>query len=344
MKSISGQEARSAAGAEGRADARTSLGYDPAVPTVLFLQDLGVERRLVEELLATDGLALEVAWAEAPAGVPPQDVAALVTINRPVAPDLLDRFPGVRFVAVAFTGYDAVDCDACRNRGIAVANAPGYATDSTAELTLGLALALLREIPRADREVRSGGWALERPGAELRGKAVGIVGTGAIGIRVTELFRAFGCRLFGWSRTRRAPFQELGGTYFDDLGTLFAEVDLVTLHVPHTPDTEGLIGAAELAQMKPSAFLVNTSRGKVIDQEALVAALRDGHLAGAALDVFGPEPLPLDHPLRTLPNVVRTPHLAFRTAEALERRARITVANLKAFFERGVPLHPVPWE
>lgn len=310
------------------------------MPKVLFLQDLGVERARVGGLLAEAVPGLEAAWGSASAVDAPEEVEALVTIRAPVGPELLAGLPNLRVVAVAFTGHEVVDLPACRERGIAVANAPGYATDSAAELTLGLALALLREIPRADRKVTADGWELDRPGAELRGRRVGVVGTGAIGQRAAELFRAFGCPLLGWSRTERPAFRELGGRYVGDLGDLFAEADLVTLHVPHTAETTGLVGAAELARMKPAAYLVNTSRGAVIDQEALVEVLREGRIAGAALDVFDPEPLPHGHPLRTLANVVRTPHLAFRTAEALERRARITADNLRAFFE-GRRLHRV---
>ncbi len=211
-------------------------------------------------------------------------------------------------------------------------NVPEYATTATAELALGLALALLREIPRADRRLRSLAWGLEAPGRELRGQTVGIVGTGRIGCEAARLFRAFGCEVLGWSRSPSARFAELGGQGCATLDELLAASDLVSLHLPLTRETRGILGARELALLRPGARLVNVARGALVDAGALHAALRAGRIAGAALDVFEAEPFAGVPPLHELDNVVLAPHLGFRTSEALARRFETTLENLVAFF------------
>lgn len=316
---------------------RRPAPIDPPSPSrpeaVLFLEDLDVDRARVEELLAATGHPFRAAWPNGEDPPDPQEVFALVTVRTRVDEALLGTFPGAKLVAVAFTGYDAVDLDACRARGVAVANVPGYATDSTAELAVALTLGVLRQIPAAHQGVAGGGWKLPEPGRELAGKPVGVVGTGTVGLRAAALFRAFGCALFGWSRTPKQEFLDLGGEYLPDLGSLFGKVEIVSIHLPLTGETEGIIGAELLAELRPSAVLVNTSRGGVIDQDALVDALATGRFAGAGLDVLAEEPPAEDDPIRRQPRVILTPHLGYRTREALERRAAVTVENLKAFVE-----------
>ena len=297
---------------------------------ILFLQDLDLPRRQVLDLMREMGLPLEPEWRDSGE---PDRVAALVTVNAPVDTKLLARFPRLRLVSVAFTGYDHVDLSACRRRGIAVCNVPGYATAATAELTVGLTLALLRRLPHGDRIVRRGGWSEIPPGVELAGKTAGIIGTGDIGLRVARVFAAMDSRVIGWSRTHRAEFTALGGAYVDSLDDLLRRADIVTLHVPLNDSTRGLIGRRELACMKRSAVLINTARGPIVDEAALVEALREHRIAGAALDVFSQEPLPPDHPLLLHDNVVLTPHTGYRTGEALQRRARIALENVRAFFD-----------
>jgi D-3-phosphoglycerate dehydrogenase len=200
-----------------------------------------------------------------------------------------------------------------------------------AELTIALMICLLRDIPRGDRTVRAGGWKLERWGTEMAGKTVGIVGTGAIGLRVAELCGAFKCKLIGWSRTKRQAFTDLGGQYLPR-SQVFSQADVVSIHLALNKDTQGIVGTEELGVMKPGACLVNTARGRVVDKTALIIALKEGRIR-AALDVFDQEPLPQDDPLLQVDHALLTPHLAFRTNEALHRRAAVTVQNIRAFLD-----------
>ncbi|MBU0718304.1 MAG: hydroxyacid dehydrogenase [Planctomycetes bacterium] len=301
--------------------------------TLLFLQKLGIEHDVIPQLIREARLPLNPAWGNWRDVDSPEDVFGIVTVQATVNDEILDHFPNVKVIAVAFTGYDCLDLDACRRRGIAAYNVPGYSTDSVAELTLALAISLLRDIPAADRQMRSGGWRLGSHGIELAGKTVGILGTGAIGRRAAELFKACRCKLIGWSRTERKEFADLGGQYLP-LPEVLAGADIISLHLPLGPQTEGIISADELALMKPGAVLINTARGKLVDKAALIQALEEQRIR-AALDVFDEEPLPPGDPIRKLPGTLLTPHLAFQTREALLRRARITIQNIKSFMDGG---------
>lgn len=262
---------------------------------------------------------------------------AVVLSNFPFRAEVMERCPGLKFVCVAFTGVDHVDVDYCRAHGIAVSNCAGYSTVAVADLVFGMAIALARNILPCDARCRSGGVKDGLVGFELEGKTFGVVGTGAIGRRVARIANAFGCRVLAWSRTRR----ELPGVEYVDFDTLLRESDIVSLHVPQTAETAGLIGEAELKKMKKSAFLINTARGPVVQSTALAAALRDGEIAGAAVDVFDKEP-PLDpaDPLLHAPNLLCTPHIAFATRQAFEKRAAIVGENLAAWL-RGAPINKI---
>ena len=299
---------------------------------LLFLQKLGVGTEVLQRLITEAGVPLAPIWEDWRTVEAPEEVLAIVTVQATVDDEILHRFPNVRLIAVAFTGYDCLDLDACRRRGIAVYNVPAYSTDSVAELTLALAICLLRDIPRQDRRIRAGGWKLDGHGSELADKVVGILGTGTIGLRVAELFKACKCGLIAWSRTRRKAFTDLGGTYLSKEAVL-SGADIVTLHLPLTPQTVGIVGEGELALMKPEAYLINTARGPVVETAALLRAVREGRIR-AALDVFDKEPLPPDDLTASLEGTVLTPHIAFQTHEALHRRAEITVQNIKAFLEK----------
>jgi len=298
---------------------------------ILFLESLGVDRQVVQRLVADAGLPFTAVWGDRRQIENPDDVVAYVTVRDPIRDEMFDHFPNARVISVAFTGFDTIDLDACRQRGIAVYNVPHYSTDSVAELTIALTICLLRDIPRRDQRLRAGIWKSERWGTELAGKTVGIVGTGAIGLRAAELFKAFRCELLGWSRTERDAFADLGGMYvaWDDL---FSRSDVVSLHIPLSFETEHLVGGRELGLMKPGACLINTARGKLVDKAALVHVLGNGHIR-AALDVFDQEPIPQDDPLFEPGNTLLTPHIAFKTDEALLRRAQMTVRNIKWFLE-----------
>ena len=257
---------------------------------------------------------------------------AVVLSNFPFRREVMERCPELKMVCVAFTGVDHVDVDYCRERGIAVSNCAGYSTVAVADLVFGLVIALARNILPCDARCRTGGTKDGLVGFELEGKTFGVIGAGAIGSRVARIAAAFGCRVLVWSRTKK----ELPDAEFVSLDTLLRESDIVSLHVPQTPETIGLIGKAELAKMKPTAFLINTARGPVVDTAALAEALKNGTIAGAGVDVFDVEPpIPADNPLWETPNLVCTPHVAFASAQAFEKRAVIVGENLKAWLSGG---------
>lgn len=258
-------------------------------------------------------------------------VTGIVNVKKPLDATFLRRFTSLKFIAVAFTGYDSVDGKWCRDNNIAVYNVPEYSTHSVAELTIALAINLLREIPKGNSLIQNGGWALEMPGIELHSKTIGIVGTGAIGTKVAAIFRAFGCQIMGWSRTHRQEFIDLGGKYTNSLTEVFAQADIITIHTPSNAETFHLIGDPEISAMKSTSYIINTARGPIIDSAALVRALQSHKIAGAALDVFDNEPIEKNSPLLTLPNVILTPHIAFKTKEALHRKALITLKNIQSF-------------
>jgi glyoxylate reductase len=254
---------------------------------------------------------------------------------------LLDRAPRLKVIANVAVGYDNVDVAACTERGIAVCNTPGVLTDATADATLALMLAVSRRVVEADRFIRSGGWRYWTPtllvGQDLTEATVGIVGMGRIGREVARRVRAFRARVVYYSRRRYPEVEaELGATYVD-LPTLLAESDFVTLHVPATPETRHLIGAAELAQMKPTAYLINAARGPIVDQAALAEALRAGRIAGAGLDVYDPEPIPADDPLLRLDNVVLMPHVGAATLRTRQRMSELAARNLIAVLKGQPP-------
>jgi glyoxylate reductase len=258
--------------------------------------------------------------------------AGLVTVpTDAVDGALLDAAgPELQVVAQHAVGFDNVDLAAATARGVVVTNTPGVLTAATAEFTLALLLALVRRVAEGDRIVREGGpWSWEPTamlGAGLAGKTLGIVGRGRIGEEVARLAGAFGMRVVHSSRSGGVPLEQL-----------LAEADVVSLHVPLTPETRHLVDAAALARMRPTAVLVNTSRGPVVDEEALADALVAGRLAGAALDVYEREP-DVEPRLRRLPNVVLTPHIASATAEAREAMGMLCVDSLRAvLLERRLP-------
>ena len=246
--------------------------------------------------------------------------ALIVRSETRVTADLLTRGPNLRVIARAGTGVDNIDVHAATRRGIAVMNAPGANTVSAAEHAMGLLLAQARHIPWAAEAMRRGEWDRKRfEGTELRGKTIGIVGLGRIGGHVAQLARAFGMHVVGhdpYLSPERAAELQLKLLPLDQL---LGQADVVTLHVAHTEQTHHLINAVRLKLMKPTAVLVNTARGELVDEAALADAVRDKRIGGAAIDVFAVEPLPADSPLRKLERVILTPHLAASTAEAQER-------------------------
>lgn len=313
--------------------ATAALGADEEQPVVLLLEapaEDAVPVNLVEDTFANHDL--KVIWEGKPAEVPATSVVALVTVKKVVDAAMLDRFPSLRLVSVAFTGYDHVDLAECRRRGVAVANVPGYSTDGVAELCFGLIFSLLRHIPIAHQHVRSGKWAWP-PGNELSGKRLGVIGTGQIGIRVCEIGKAFKVsKILGFDMVKNPKFEQLGGEYVGSLATLFLHADVLIVAVALTNETRGLVSAKLLKLLRPDSIFINCARGAIVDEEALTKMLGEGRFR-AGLDVYAVEPLRSDHPLRSIPesHLVTVPHLAYKCQESLRRRQDISLANILAF-------------
>lgn len=261
----------------------------------------------------------------------PELEGLLSLLTDPVDAELIDAAPALRAISNYAVGTDNVDLDAASERGIPVGNTPEVLTESTADLALALILGVSRRLVEGDAYVRRGDWHTWEPelllGRDLHGATVGIVGRGRIGQAVGRRLEGFGCELL---------YTDVGvGVSLEEL---LERSDYVTLHCPLTPDTRGLIDDEALGRMKATAYLVNTSRGPVVDTEALTRALNEGEIAGAALDVTDPEPLPGDHPLLEAPGLLVLPHIASATHATRERMAEMAVDNLLA----GLAGKPMP--
>jgi glyoxylate reductase len=296
-----------------------------------------VTRRLVGEALRRLAATHDVVvW---PGDLPPspehlrERVAGaeglLCLLTERVDEALLDAAPDLKVIANYAVGTDNVDLEACARRGIPVGRTPDVLTDATADLTWALLLAITRRLPEAHRAVRAGDWHTWEParwlGLGLAGRTLAVIGAGRIGQAVARRAEGFGMEVRFASRD-------------DDPLEVIAKADVITLHAPLTPETEHLIDDEALQRVKPGAYLVNTSRGGLVDQEALADALREGRLAGAGLDVTDPEPLPPDHPLLEAPNLLVVPHIGSATREARAAMTAISVANLEA----GLAGEPLP--
>lgn len=256
------------------------------------------------------------------------EIVVLSNIKYPAS--VMEKNPNLKYVCDAFTGYDHIDMDYCRQNGIQVSNCAGYSTVAVADLVFGLLLDVCRNISTLNSIVRQGGTKDGLVGPELEGKRFGVVGAGAIGTRVMKIAQAFGCEVVCYSRTKK----EIPGVEFMPLEELLHTSDFVSLHVPQTPETTGMIGAEQLALMKPAAVLINCARGPVVDSKALAAALNEGRIAGAGIDVLEMEPpFPAEHPLLNSKNTVVTPHVAFASHQAMEKRAVIVANNVESFLK-----------
>jgi glyoxylate reductase len=254
---------------------------------------------------------------------------------------LFDRLPGVKVVSNFGVGVDHIDVRAANQRGIPVGNTPGVLDGATADLAMALLLAAGRRVIEGDRYARGPNFLRYDPsfmlGREVHGSTIGILGMGRIGRQVATRARGFGMNILYHNRKRDDEAEIAIGAQYAMRDELLASADYVVLTLPLTPETRGFIGRAELAKMKPTATLVNVARGAVVDKDALAEALAAGRLHAAALDVTDPEPLPRDHALLTLDNVIITPHLGSATEETRRKMAEISVANLFAALE-GRPL------
>ena len=266
--------------------------------------------------------------------IEPAEVIINVRAYTALDDDAMAHAPQLKMISILGTGTDNVDLEAARRRGVVVTNTPGVGAPSVAELTLGLMLAVTRAIPLSDIRVRRGTWQ-HVEGPELDGKTLGLLGLGAIGARVASIAgHGLGMRVIAWSFNPDQTRAERLGVELVDRDEVFRESDVVSVHLRNTPEVRNLVGARELALMKPSAYLINTARGALVDSDALAAALRAGTIAGAGLDVFTEEPLPPErNPFLDLPNVVLTPHLGAVTVEANARSRAMPIDNIIAFLE-----------
>ena len=252
---------------------------------------------------------------------------------------LLERLPRLRLISIFGTGTDKVDLAAATEFGVVVTNTPGATSISVAELNMGLLLDVARSISLLDRKVREGDW--HNPfGMQLRGKTLGLVGLGSIGAEVARIAQAFGMRVIGWSFRNDPARASRLGIELVEFDELLRTSDVVSLHVRNTPQAAGMIGRREIDLMKPASVLINTARAAIVDQDALLEALKSGRIAGAGLDVHLEEPLPPDNPWVKMENVVLTPHAGAMTQDAFDREAAIGVDNVVAFLE-GAPTNVV---
>ena len=272
--------------------------------------------------------------------------AQIVLLNKaPITREVLDACPNIRLICVLATGYNVVDCEEARARGIVVCNVPDYGTNAVAQFTFAMLLELCHQVGHHSSLVHQGAWSScpdfcfwDTPQMELAGKTMGIIGFGRIGRAVGRIAGSFGMRVLAYSRRPLEEGKSIG-TYVD-LDTLLSQSDVLSLHCPLTPQTHRLIGEAALAKMKDGALLLNTARGAVIDEEAVAQALHSGKLAGAAVDVVTKEPIPSDCPLLRAPNCIITPHMAWAPRESRLRIQQCTQASIRAFLA-GNPIHTV---
>lgn len=272
--------------------------------------------------------------------------AEVLLVNKvPITEEVLAACPDLKLICVLATGYNVVDCDAARRRGIPVCNVPDYSTNAVAQFTFSLLLEICNHVGHHDRVVHEGKWSAcpnfcfwDTPQMELAGKTIGVIGFGRIGRAVGRIANAFGMKVLAYNRSRCAEGEAIG-TYVD-LDTLLANSDIVSLHLPLSAENTRMVNDDFLGKMKEGAILLNTARGGLIDEAALARALASGKLRAAAADVVTTEPIPADSPLLTAPNMVITPHMAWAPLEARLRILDITVASIEGWLS-GNPVNVV---
>jgi D-3-phosphoglycerate dehydrogenase len=270
--------------------------------------------------------------------------AAIIGLKR-IDEEFLAKAPKLKIVARYGVGYDNIDVNACTKRGIYVTYTPDVLSDAVADLTFALILSLTRKICKADKYVRTE-WAKGESdfplGVDLKGKNIGIIGMGRIGYQVAKRAYAFGMNILYYSRTRKKDIEKELNAKFTSLDELLKNSDIVSIHVPLNEKTKGMIGERELSLMKKSAYLINTSRGAIIDQYALIKFLKEKRIEGAGLDVFEKEPIPLNDPLLQLDNVVLTPHIGSATIETRRAMAMSVAESVLSVLKGKVPKNLVP--
>ncbi len=265
----------------------------------------------------------------------PFDVICVMRERTPLTRTILEQLPKLKLICSTGSRNASIDLAAAAERGIPVCHT-GYTSDATVELTWALILAMLRRIPAEFGSVRAGGWQVSL-GEGLEGKTIGIVGLGRIGSRIAQVARTFGMKPVAWSQNLTSEAAKQAGVELVSKEALFRTANLVTIHLVLSPRTTGIVGPTELGWMKPTSYLVNTSRGPIVDEHALIHALQSASIAGAAIDVFEIEPLPESHPFRTLERLLVTPHIGFVTKETYAIFYRDTVENILAWLN-GKPI------
>jgi phosphoglycerate dehydrogenase-like enzyme len=261
----------------------------------------------------------------------PFDVVCVMRERTPLPRSVIERLPQLKLIASTGPGNASIDVKAATERGIVVAHT-GYDARSTSEMTWALILASARHVASESAHLRAGGWQLTI-GDGLHGKTLGVLGLGNIGSEVARIGSAFGMDVLAWSQNLTADRAQAFGARLVSKAELFRSADILTIHLVLSQRTRGLVGAAELQAMKPSARLINTSRGPIVDEPALIEVLRDRRIAGAALDVFDIEPLPPNHPFRSFDNVLATPHIGYVARELYQTFYGTTVANITRWLD-----------
>src|SRR5258706_11306475 len=261
----------------------------------------------------------------------PFDVVCVMRERTPLPRDVIERLPNLKLIASTGSVNSSIDLGAAGDHGIAVVYT-GYRSDPTIEFTWPLILASARHIVTESNSVRSGGWQ-QTVGMDLRGKTLGVLGLGNVGSQVARIGTAFGMKLIAWSQNMTPEAAKAAGAILVSKDQLFEQADILTIHLVLSSRTHGLVGATELKRMKPTAWLINASRGPIVDEQALISALKNKQIAGAAIDVFDTEPLPPAHPFRTLDNVLATPHVAYGTQGLYKTSFEDTVSNIRKWLD-----------
>jgi len=261
----------------------------------------------------------------------PFDVICVMRERSPLPRNIIECLPNLKLIASTGAGNASIDIAAAADRGIAVVHT-GYRSDPAIELTWALILASARHVVTESNSVRSGTWQ-QTVGSDLRGKTLGVLGLGRIGSEVARIGTAFGMNLIAWSQNMTSQAAEAVGATLVSKNQLLEQADFLTIHVVFSSRTLGLIGAAELVRMKPTARLINTSRGPIVEEQALISVLKNKQIAGAAIDVFDIEPLPPDHPFRTLDNILATPHIGYVSQGLYKTFYEDTVSNIQTWLD-----------
>ena len=272
--------------------------------------------------------------------------AEIAMINKtPITPEVLDACPNLKLICVNATGYNVVDCQAARQRGVTVCNVPAYGTDSVAQFTFSLLLELCNRVGVHDDSVHKGDWCRspdfcywKTPQMELSGKTLGIIGLGSIGRAVAKIANAFNMKVLAYNRSRCAEGEAVAE--YVDLDTLLAKSDIITLHCPMTGQTAGIINQQTIAKMKDGVILLNTARGGLVNEQDIADALTTGKMRYFAADVVSSEPIVPTNPLLSAPNCILTPHMAWTPVEARQRIIDITNSNIRAYL-KGEPINVV---